>query len=729
MSIQALQNYTFVSRYARYDARKRRRESWDETIKRVKGMHLRRYPTAAEEIEAVFELVRQKKVLGSQRALQFGGAPIEVNHARLYNCCASFCDRPRFFQEAFWLLLCGCGIGFSVQKHHVARLPRLRTDSGRRPHRTFVVADTIESWSDALGALLSSYFEDPVFPEYAGCKVLFDYRFPEAEESVPIGVDSGKPPEAALLHQALLAIGKLLEYCRERRQDRLRPIDAYDILMHASQAVRVGGIRRSASICVFSPDDQELLTAKTGNWFHENPQRARSNNSCLLLRDRTTRDQFLHVVRNAREFGEPGFIWADSTEYLVNPCCEIGMWPVDELSGASGWQFCNLTEINGAQVRTRDQLLQAARAAAYLGTWQAGYTDFPYLGPVSERITQREALLGVSMTGMMENPSILLDPCLQTEAAQVVKEANTEMARRIGIRPAARATCVKPAGTSSCLLGTSSGIHPHHARRYFRRVQASKAEAPLRFFASLNPEAVEESVWSAHKTDAAVTFCIETPAGALTKQDLYAVEFLEHVRTTHQHWVRPGASVERSTQPWLMHNVSNTVMVREDEWQEVADYLFDLRAEFTGVSLLAASGDKDYRQAPMCAVPTLAEIAAEYGHGWIQARGLVAEAQATFEGDLWSACEALQGSGQPDDLLHTSVPRQRWLNRAHDCARRHFGADRRKLSACLKDLANLDLWQRLTAGHQPVDYTAMEEESDATSFLMEPACAGGMCQV
>jgi ribonucleoside-diphosphate reductase alpha chain len=725
MSLQALQEFTFVSRYARYDAALGRRELWAETTERVKQMHLRRYPQAAAEIEEVFELVRERRVLGSQRALQFGGPLIEQNHARLYNCCASFSDRLRFFQEAFWLQLCGCGTGFSVQRHHVDRLPALRRARYPRPCRTFVVDNTIAGWADALGALLSSYFEEPVFPEYADCGVDFDYRL---LDEGPARGDGGRPPEAANLRRALEAVTRLLDGCLERGQSRLRPIDAYDLVMHASQAVLVGGLRRSASICVFSPDDEEMLAAKTGNWYYESPQRARSNNSCLLLRDGTSREQFRRLLRSVREFGEPGFVWADSTEYLVNPCCEIGMWPVEEGTGASGWQFCNLTEINGGLVRSREDFARAARAAAYLGTWQAGYTEFPYLGPVSENITRREALLGVSITGMMESPALLLDPATQREMAALVREANAEMAAKIGVRAAARTTCVKPAGTSSCLLGTSSGIHPHHARRYLRRVQATREEAPQRLFASHNPLAVEDSAWSASGNDVVLTFCVEAPEGALTKQDLGAVAFLEHVRATQSNWVQAGASPERAAQPWLTHNVSNTVVVADGEWEEVADFLYDHRAELTGVSLLPATGDRDYRQAPMCAVLTAGEIAAAHGEGWLDAAVLLAEAREAFGDDLWLACDLLQGLGNLK-AEGPSGPREGWLRRARACAGTSFGGDPRQLSACLKDLANLHLWRRLTASYRDVDYTELAEGADETCFLQEPACAGGACLV
>ena len=408
MSPNPIQAYTFASRYAQYRADLRRRETWDEAVERVKRMHLRHYPQVANEINRAFELVHDQRVVGSQRALQFGGENL-ANHASLYNCSASFCDRLRFFPEALWLTLVGCGVGFSVQRHHVASLPRFATNAGQsKTRRTFVIPDSSEGWADALGVLLSTYFESPIFPEYARCQADFDYRQLRAAGAMSeSGIGKATGPQH--LRAALEVVRSLLTNCVERGDERLRTIDAYDLTMHACSAA-MGGVRRAATICLFSPDDEEMLAAKTGNWLYENPQRAHSNNSCLLLRRLTLRSDFQRILTSVREYGEPGFVWADSTEYLVNPCCEVGFWPVDEETGASGWAFCNLSEINGAKILSRDDFAAAADAASVIGTLQAGYTSFPYLGPVSERIARREALLGVSITGIMDNPQLLLDP-------------------------------------------------------------------------------------------------------------------------------------------------------------------------------------------------------------------------------------------------------------------------------------------------------------------------------
>lgn len=449
MSVKALQDYTFTSKYARYLKDLKRRETWGEAVERVRDMHLRRYPQIKEEIEWAFEQSRQKRVLGSQRALQFGGPAIEKKNARIYNCIASYCDRLRFFQECFWLLLCGCGTGFSVQKHHIAKLPSFSKQwldpSAKRNKKVFQIPDSIEGWADAAGVLISSYFGGGNFPEFEGTEVLFDYGLIRPE-GAPLNSSSGKAPGPEPLKKALEKVRALINSCLEKGQDRLKPINAYDMVMHFSDAVLSGGVRRSATICLFSPDDMEMAMAKTGNWFIDNPQRGRSNNSALLIRGKTTKEEFETLMRYVREFGEPGFVWADSTELVVNPCVEIGLYPVDIETGETGWEACNLCEINGKKCKTEEDFYIACKAAAIIGTCQAGYSDLTYLGPTSKKILEREALLGVSITGMMDNPEVLLNPKIQQKMAKLILAINEEIAKKIGINPTARATCVKPAG-------------------------------------------------------------------------------------------------------------------------------------------------------------------------------------------------------------------------------------------------------------------------------------------
>ena len=779
MSIKALQDYTYYSKYARYNKKAKRRETWNEAVDRVKGMHLKKYasrisayPELQEEIEWAFEQVRQKRALGSQRALQFGGDPILKKNARIYNCTVSFCDRIQFFQEAFWLLLCGCGVGFSVQKHHVAKLPEftkklpavfgkqgewsLFSQKGGRPSKKFLIPDSIEGWADALGILLASYFPHPEFAQYEGFYIEFDYTLIRPAGSL-ISSGTGKAPGPEPLRRSLEIIRKLLDRCLADGQTRLRPIDCYDIVMHTSDAVLSGGVRRSACICLFSPDDEEMIKAKTGNWFAENPQRGRSNNSALLIRNKTTREQFLRIIESVKEYGEPGFVWSDSTEFVVNPCVEIGMWPVLVDTGESGWQMCNLTEQNGRKIKTRDDWKIAARAAAIIGTLQAGYTDFDYLGPITKKIVEHESLLGCSITGMMDNPEILFNPALQREMAKYIIKINEEIAPKLGIPLCARATCIKPSGTSSCVLGTGSGIHPHHAKRYLRRIQANTMEAPLQHFKKYNPHAVEKSVWSANGTDESVIFCVEVPDGGKTKNDLNALTMLEHVKLTQQNWVSAGCVKERCTQPWLTHNVSNTINIKPDEWDQVANFIYDNRKHFAGISLLPISGDKDYPQAPMTTIYTEKEIISLYGAGSLFASGLIVDALHVFD-NLWQACDAALDLGDPlveptppmiqdfgsneqdvslsyEDIVLYKKERTRyqgkcdWIRRAKQFANRYFNGELRQMTYCLKDVNNWKIWLDLKREYKEVDYTTMVEEADETQPLQEWACSGHSCEL
>jgi ribonucleoside-triphosphate reductase len=758
MSVKALQDYTFTSKYARYLKDLKRRETWSEAVERVRDMHLRRYPQIKEQIEWAFEQSRQKRVLGSQRALQFGGSAIEKKNARIYNCIASYCDRLRFFQECFWLLLCGCGTGFSVQKHHIERLPNFSSKwlekQTIKPKKVYQIPDSIEGWADASGVLISSYFGGGNFPEFEGTEVLFDYGLIRPE-GAPLNSSSGKAPGPEPLKKALEKVRSLLNDCIANEQTRLKPINAYDMVMHFSDAVLSGGVRRSATICLFSPDDMEMAMAKTGNWFIDNPQRGRSNNSALLVRGKTTKEEFEKLMSYVREFGEPGFVWADSTELVVNPCVEIGLYPVDIETGETGWEACNLCEINGKKCKTEEDFEIACKAAAIIGTCQAGYSDLTYLGETSKRILEREALLGVSITGMMDNPDILLNPEIQRKMAKVILDVNEEIANKIGINPTARATCVKPAGTTSCILGTASGIHPHHAMRYIRRSQGNYLEPPLQHFKKSNPIAVEKSVWSANGTDEVVAFCIEVPKGAKTKNDIDAKTLLEYVKLTQENWVTAGTRPERCTQPWLTHNVSNTITVREDEWDVVTDFIYDNRQHFCGVSLLSISGDKDYPQAPFTAIHTPVEIAKMYGDGSLMASGLIVDGLEAFNNNLWKACDAvIYGTGietpveqekikkviahedtwdsQEEANEHFAVVldwslKVDWVRRAKQFAERYFGGNFKEMTYCLKDVSNWKYWCDLRREYKDVDYTEMVEEQDNTKQAQEWACSGGKC--
>jgi ribonucleoside-diphosphate reductase alpha chain len=729
-ALQELQNYTFVSKYARWLEDKNRRETWKEAVERVQGMMHTHYndENVTEDINWAYDLMLKKKVLGSQRALQFGGEPILKRHAKIYNCTSSYCDRLRFFQECFWLLLCGSGTGFSVQKHHVAKLPSLSQKEKPKKGCKYIIEDSIEGWADALGVLLSSYFTKPSddkFKEYKDQYIVFDYSsIREKGSTLSSGV--GKAPGFEPLQNGLEKIRELLEKCLENKQKKLRPIDAYDIIMHSSDAVLSGGVRRSASLALFSPDDEEMAKAKTGNWYVDNPQRARSNNSALLLKDDTTYEQFETLMGSVKEFGEPGFIWSDSTEMTFNPCVEVGMWPVDEKTGKSGWQGCNLSTINCSSVVDEEDFYERCRAAAIIGTLQAGFTDLEYLGDITNAIFEREALLGVSLTGIMEKHDLVLTEKVLKKGAKIAVDTNKELSKKININQAARVTCLKPEGTSSSMLGTSSGIHPHHAKRYIRHVQANILEAPYLHFKSYNPLACEKSSWSANDTDEVVKFPIEVPDGSKLKNQLPAVEMLGVVKDAQKNWVHSGKNRSLCTQEFLSHNVSNTVTVKPEEWEDVTKFIYNNRKFFAGISLIPQSGDKDYPQAPFTTVYTPKEIAKEYGDASLWCSGLIELGLNAFDNNLWAACDymTLEQASDTDseDKKLFSIKMQRF-------AKKYFDEDLKRLTYCMKDVYNWKRYTDLFNSFSKVDYTQLLETEDNTTGIEEISCAGGACLI
>lgn len=730
-ALNELQNYTFVSKYARWIESENRRETWKEAVDRVKNMMHVRYAdkNIAQQIDWAYDLMFKKRVLGSQRALQFGGEPILKRHAKIYNCTSSYCDRLRFFQECFWLLLCGSGTGFSVQKHHVAKLPQLSPNQkDKRKGVKYIIEDSIEGWADALGVLLSSYFNKPSearFSQYKDEYIVFDYSNIR-EKGAKLSSGVGKAPGFEPLQNGLEKIRELLDRCIANGQKKLRPIDAYDIIMHSSDAVLSGGVRRSASLALFSADDDEMAKAKTGNWYMENPQRARSNNSALLLKDSTSYDDFKNLMESVKEFGEPGFIWSDSTEMTFNPCVEVGMWPVDEKTGKSGWQGCNLSTINCSSVADEEDFYERCKAAAIIGTLQAGFTDLEYLGEVSKSIFDREALLGVSLTGIMEKHDLVLTENVLKAGAKIAVDTNKDLSKKIGINQAARVTCLKPEGTSSSMLGTSSGIHPHHAKRYIRHVQANILEAPYQHFKSYNPQACEKSSWSANNTDEVIKFPIEVPDGSKLKNQLPAVEMLSVVKDAQKNWVQSGKNRSLCTQDFLSHNVSNTVTVQPEEWEEVTKYIYQNRKYFAGISLIPQSGDKDYPQAPFTTVLTSREIVKEYGDAALWCSGLIELGLNAFDNNLWAACDYITLNQDTDK---DSEDKQLFSLKMRRFAKKYFNNDIKRLTYCMKDVYNWKIYTDLYNSFSKVDYTQLLETEDNTTGIEEISCAGGACLI
>jgi ribonucleoside-diphosphate reductase alpha chain len=726
---RALMSQTkFYEGYSRWDEEKSRYETWEESVSRVMDMHRDYYKDKmtselGQLIDEAESLYKLKYALGAQRALQFGGEQLRKHQMRMYNCTSTYADRPRFFSELFYVLLCGAGAGFSVQKHHVDKLPNVQ--ERKKQAKGWIVEDSVEGWANALGALMSSYFVGGgQSPEMEGRKIYFDLNQVRPKGAMISGGFKAPGPEP--LRRSLDKIEHLIQSRVLKGETRLRPIDVYDIAMHAADAVLAGGVRRSATICLFSPNDEEMINAKTGNWFIDNPQRGRSNNSAVIVRDEITKEDFKKIMGSIKEFGEPGFYFVEDKDFTTNPCVEIGMYP--QLEGQSGWQGCNLTEINGGKCTTKEEFFKACRAASIMGTLQAGYTDFKYLDQTTRKIFEREALLGVSVTGWMNNPEVLLDADIQREGAEVVVAVNKEVAKLLGINPAARTTCVKPSGNASVLLQTASGIHAEHSPRYIRHIQLNKDTEVAQLIHQTNPYMVEESVWSANGTDFCVGFPIVSPEGSLYREELYGKNLLEKVKLVQSNWVEAGTNPELCANPDLRHNVSNTVTVQPHQWSEVEDYVYDNRHSFAGISFLAGMGDKDFNQAPMTEVLTEDQIVTKYGKAALFAAGLIVDTRKGFN-DLWEATSVAQMPAE--HIGEVSDQRAEWMRRFNKFADNYFMGDPKQAEYCLKDVFLLHKWTKIQQNLQSVDFVAELQEKTFTDIdtMGAVACAGGACEI
>lgn len=738
--LSELQKFTTISKYARHLDDENRREVWNETVDRYKGMLLKEYPARAREIEEACSYIYDFRVMPSMRALQFGGYPIEKRNARLYNCTSSHVDRLRFFPETMYLLLCGCGTGFSVQSCHIQYLPNFSYDRLRRinlPRKSYTVEDSIEGWANAHACLLSSYHEKPIrgFEEYMDCEVDFDFGL-VSPKGCPLSFGMGLTPGPEPLVLSIMRCRQLLIRAIENKQNKLSSINAFDYVNHMADAVLSGGVRRSATICLFDKDDEEMTHSKTGNWYKDNPQRARANISAVLLRDETSFTEFSDLFEATKQFGEPGFYWSGNKDICPNPCVEIALYPKLKITDAnkdlledydgpivdgyvSGWQMCNLCTINGRTTDSAEEFYRRCCVAAKLGTWQAGFARFPYLGSITEAIVRREALLGVSICGMMHQPAIFLNEEYLKNGAEIVKRTNKEEASAIGINAAARTTCVKPDGNSASALGSFSGCHPGKFHKGFRIVQVNKDEAPYQLFKNMNPDACEHSMWSANDTDDVIRFPVEYEG--ILEQDLTATQFLSYVKLIQNSWVKTGKNANLCVVD-CSHNVSNTVRVRDSEWDEVKQYIYDNKAHFSGVSLIGWSGDKDYAQAPFTTVYNEAEQEKYYGKIEKELLELILT-QAEKYDNLWHACNSVLS--YVDDGESFGITYFHGL--VHFLAHRHFDYDIVKATYCIKDYYNWKLYQKLKSSFQPVDYRYMWEKR-AHNLAEDIACSGGQCE-
>ena len=570
LSNKILSEITVHMKYAKYLPEQNRRETWEELVTRNKTMHIKKYPKLKEEIQNVYQYVYDKKVLPSMRSMQFGGKPIEISPNRVYNCAYLPIDSPDAFNETMFLLLGGTGVGYSVQKHHVEKLPMINKPYKNRTKR-YLIGDSIEGWADSIKVLVKSYLNGK------SSKIEFDFSDirPKGARLVTSG---GKAPGPQPLKECLLKVEGVLS--QKEDGDKLTTLEVHDMICYIADAVLAGGIRRAALISLFSADDDEMISCKSGNWWELNPQRGRSNNSAVLMRHKITKKFFMDLWKRveASGAGEPGIYFNNDKDWGTNPCCEIALRP---------FQFCNLCEVNASDLESQEDLNERVKAAAFIGTLQASYTDFHYLRQIWKETTEKDALIGVSMTGIGSGKVLKLNA---TESAEIVKKENARVARLLGINKSARCTTVKPAGTTSLTLGTSSGIHAWHNDYYVRRIRVGKNEAIYNYLSINHPELVEDCVFRSHDT-AVISIPQMAPEGSILRTES-PFDLLERVKKISTEWVKPGHRKGSNT-----HNVSVTISLKADEWDKAGEWMWKNKECYNGLSVLPYDGGT-YTQAP-----------------------------------------------------------------------------------------------------------------------------------
>ena len=564
---EILSEITTYMKYSKFVPEKNRREIWHELVTRNKQMHQEKFPLLHDEIETSYKLVYDKKVLPSMRSLQFAGRPIELNNARIFNCSFLPIDDWRSFSEIMFLLLSGCGVGYSVQTHHVDNLPEIKIPI---KHKRYLIGDSIEGWADAIRMLCKAYFTGGSLPT-------FDFRDirPKGAQLITVG---GKAPGPEPLKECLFQLQKILD--RKKNGEKLTSLEAHDMACHIADAVLSGGIRRAALISLFNLDDEAMLTCKFGSWWETNPQRGRSNNSAVIMRHKIDEEEFFKLWKKIElsNSGEPGIYFSNDKDWGTNPCCEIAL---------RSYQFCNLCEVNVSNVESQEDLNERVKVGAFIGTLQAAYTDFHYLRDIWRKTTEKDALLGVGMTGIGSGAVLGLD---LKKAADIAKDENARVAEIIGINKAARVTTIKPSGTSSLVLGTSSGIHAWHNDYYIRRIRVGKNEAIYTHLSINHPELVEDDFFKP-TIQAVISVPQHAPKGSILRTE-NVMDMLERVKKFNIQWVKKGHRKGANT-----NNVSATISIQEGEWEQVGKWMWDNKDTFNGLSVLPYFGGS-YTQAP-----------------------------------------------------------------------------------------------------------------------------------
>lgn len=761
-----ISDYIFYSKYSRVkeDGTK---ESWEESISRVMQMHWSFFENKITEgkreaflkvFNTAWSAYENRLILGSQRALQYGGEQLLKNHLRLYNCTSSYLNRVAFFEECMESLLSGEGTGYSVQKVHTEQLPVMKgVDSSKKV--VFEIPDSIEGWARSVGMLIEHYYYNLPIIE-------FDYSQIRPEGSfISGGFKAPGPEPLKVCHSKIKTI---LDKVNNRK---LRPFELHYITCIIADAVISGGIRRSAMIALFDIDDIEMLSCKTGNWFQMYPELCRCNNSAVIFED-TPKEEYLKIMKYIKEYGEPGIIFLSDPDQMLNPCAEVSMIPKYENEDGSieyGWGYCNLCEINGAHIKTEEEFYKACEAAAILGTFQAAYTDFPVLTNASKKIAERDALIGVGITGMADNPTILFNETIQRNGAEIVKKTNQLVADIIGINPAARTTVIKPSGNASQLLGCGSGIHAYHFRKYIRNIQANNNEQALQEIQKVHPEIISKSFWNP-KGESVLSFPVELDENTMVRVDFSTIDFLKRIYSTKMNWIENGTNWEHPStkkNPKIRMNVSCTVSVKDEEWEKVADWIWDHKKGFCGLSFLPESGDLDYPQAPYTSYLNEKELAETYGQGAILSSGLIVDGLQVF-GDIWTACNAAQG--RADNLLvfsdeyllafikkhlengkllvnidgihisdvnaissylqHKVDMRKDWVRRFKKFAINYFNGNEQLCANCLKHVNIFHTWQKIK-NKKSIEWQSVrwEHEIRDAGSDVATACMGGKCSI